>query len=183
MQDKTELVLKKIDEFVKKQFLPIIGRTKGKLLEQLIKKYNPKLVLEIGTLIGYSTILIARNLKQGKIITIEINPNYIKIAKQHIKESNLKNKVKIIIGDAVEIIPKLKKKFDFIFIDATKEQYLTYLKLLENKIEKGTIIVADNAKIFATEMEDYLNYVRTNKNYKSKFYDFGDDGVEVTIKL
>ena len=70
------------------------------------------------------------------------------------------------------------------FIDALKEEYLKYLKLLERsrKLRKGSVIIADNAKIFADEMEDYLRYVRTSNNYTSHFYDFGDDGMEVSIR-
>mgnify|MGYP001592663745 FL=1 len=181
-KDKTEIVLEKIENQSNHIFLPIVGRKKGRLLEKLIKKLQPKLVLEIGMLVAFSTILMARNLKQGKIITIEINQEAAEIARKNLNEAGIKN-VKVILGNALKIIPKLKSKFDFVFIDAVKEDYLNYLKLIESKLNKNAIIVADNAKIFASEMKDYLDYVRTSKNYKSKFYDFDEDGMEVSIKI
>lgn len=82
-------------------------------------------------------------------------------------------------------IPKLTGKFDFVFIDAAKEQYLDYLLSLENNglLSKKAVIFADNAKMFKVEMAGYLDYVRNSKSYKSKYYDFGNDGVEVSQKL
>lgn len=163
--------------------IPIIGRQKGSLLEQLVIKHNPKMILEIGTLVGYSAILIARHLKKGKIISLELDKEAAKKAQFYIDKAELSNKITIIVGDAKEIIKKLDEKFDFVFIDAAKDEYFQYLKLAENKIKKGGIIVADNAKIFAENMGDYLEYVRSSGKYKSKFYDFGSDGIEVSIKI
>ena len=179
--NKAENVLKDIENITKKHFLPIVGRKKGALLEFLIKRYEPKKILEIGTLVGYSAILMAKHLN-GYLISIDVNNNN-KIAEENIKKAGLKN-IKLISGDAIELIPSLKEKFDFIFIDASKSEYLSYLKLLEkyNKIQKGSIIAADNVKIFANRMKDYLEYVRNSGNYDSKYYDFVDDGVEVSIK-
>lgn len=178
-------VLKRIEEQAKKIFLPIVGGVKGQFLENMVERKQPTLILEIGTLVGYSTILMARNLKKGKVITIEISEEYAKIAKKNIKDAGLNDKVKILIGNAIKIIPSLKEKFDLVFIDAAKEEYLSYLKLLEkNKnISKGSIIIADNAKIFASSMKDYLHYVRNSGSYDSKFYDFKEDGMEVSVKI
>jgi len=182
---KDEAVLKKIEAMTKKQFLPIIGREKGALIEKIVKKNKPKNCLEIGTLLGYSAILIARNLsKDAKLTTVEISPSFAKASEENIKEAGLSAKVKLKVGDALKVIPKLKEKFNFVFIDATKEEYLDYLKLLENKnISAGTVVIADNAKIFVEYMADYLDYVRNSGNYKSKYYDFGHDAMEVSIKL
>ncbi len=164
-------------------FLPIIGRVKGKLLEDTVKKHKPELILEVGTLVGYSAILMARNMEKGKIISLEIDKKAAEIAKENIRKAGLKNKVDIILGDARDTIKKLDKTFDMIFIDAAKKEYFEYLKLLEDKMHKGTIIVADNAKIFSDAMSDYLDYVRNSGKYDSKFYDFGFDGVEVSVRL
>ncbi len=198
--DKTEAVLEGIESVsalelppivgwhrketvLNRRFLPIIGRKKGALLEKLVRKQKPKFILEIGTLVGYSAILMARNLKKGKIISLEIDKNAAKIAQENIANADLSDKVEIVVGDAKKTIKKLDKRFDFIFIDAKKEEYFAYLKLLENKMKKGCVIVADNAKIFAEAMEDYLYHVRNSGVYKSEFYDFGTDGVEVSTRL
>ena len=180
-----ERVLQRIEEETKSRFLPIIGRVKGKLLESIVSKKQPKLILEIGTLVGYSAILMARNLNRGKIITIEISPRNARSAAKNIEEAGLADKIKIVQGDALKAIKKLKERFELVFIDAAKEEYLAYLQLLEKNgnIGKGTIVVADNVKIFAEAMRDYLEYVRDKKRYKSTYYDFGFDAVEVSVKL
>jgi len=89
----------------------------------------------------------------------------------------------VITGDAIQVIPKLKGIFDFAFIDAEKTEYLDYLRLAEDKLRKGTVIVADNAGIFAKQMRDYLDYVRASGNYSSKYVQVGVDGLEISVKL
>ena len=178
-------LLKDMKKFARKNDLPIVdyfGEEKGGFLERLVKEHKPKNILEIGTLIGYSTILMARNTK-GKITTIEINEKIANIAKENIEKAGFSNVVKILVGNAIEILPKINEKFEFVFIDASKEEYIDYLKLIENKLENRAVIVADNAKIFAESMEDYLDYVRNSGKYNSKFYDFGHDGMEVSVKV
>jgi predicted O-methyltransferase YrrM len=77
----------------------------------------------------------------------------------------------------------LTGKFDMVFIDAAKEEYFDYLKLMEKKLHKGSVIVADNAGIFADQMKEYLDNVRSSGKYTSKYMPFGEDGVEVSVKL
>lgn len=180
-----EQILSIIENLTKRQFLPIIGPHKAKVFRKILKKYKPKTVLEIGTLIGYSTIVIASELpKNGKLISIEINDDLARIARENIRRVELDKKVKVLVGDAKKIIPKLKQKFDLVFIDAIKEEYLDYLKLAEKNLKKGSIVIADNAKIFAKDMEDYLDYVRNSGNYKSKYIDvpLSGDGIEISLK-
>jgi predicted O-methyltransferase YrrM len=91
--------------------------------------------------------------------------------------------VQVLVGDAREIIPKLPGSFDMVFLDAEKNEYLQYLLLVENKLHMGSVVVADNAGIFADQMSDYLGYVRSSGRYKSRYLPFGGDGVEVSVKL
>lgn len=163
--------------------LPIIGREKGVLLEKIVKEKNPRLILEVGTLVGYSAILMGMHLKKGKIISLEFDSHAAEIARQNIAKAGLSDKIEIIVGDARETIPKIKDTIDMLFLDAAKEEYFGYLKLAEPKLAKNAVIVADNAKIFAEEMRDFLDYVRNSGKYKSTFHDFGFDGVEVSERL
>ncbi len=91
-------------------------------------------------------------------------------------------KVKIITGDALKVIPTLKGIFDFAFIDAEKSEYFQYLKSAEDKLCKGAVVFADNAGIFSDQMYDYLDYVRNSGNYKSRYVQVGNDGVEISVK-
>jgi predicted O-methyltransferase YrrM len=177
-------MLKIIEELADKKSLPIVGPEKGRILVNVLRKVKPKRVLEIGALIGYSTILMGKELdSDAHIITIEIDEGEAKIAEDNIKTARIKPKIEVIIGNALNILPKLEGEFDLVFIDAAKKEYIKYLKLIEDKLHKGSIIVADNAGRFAKLMKDYLNYVRSSKKYKSKFVRVSNDGLEITAKV
>lgn len=122
--------------------------TQGKLLYLLAKIKNAKHVLEIGTLGGYSSLWFARALPEdGKVYTLEINPGFAKTAKQNICNAGCENKVEILVGDALDTLPVLKKKglsFDLIFIDADKQNNPHYLKWALELAKSGTLIVGDN---------------------------------------
>ena len=186
-----EQVLREIEAIGSKSFIPIIGPKKGKILEAAVRERKPKLVLEVGTLVGYSAILMARFLpKDGRIISIEMDRNSAEIARRNIGKAGFSGKTEVIVGDAKHVIPRFNEFFDLVFIDATKEEYLTYLKLVEAKLRRGSVVVADNAGIFADRLAEYLAYVRNSGKYRSRYYEstleFNDnvkDGVEVSTKL
>ena len=181
---KADEVLRKIENMAENEFLPIVGPGKGKILAEAFRKVKPKHVLEVGTLIGYSAILIGKELDETvRITTIEIHAEEAQAAERNIKHAEILPKVDVIVGDAIEVIPTLKGCFDAVFIDAEKTEYLQYLKLMEDKLHEGTVVVADNAGIFADQMKDYLNYVRNSSKYESKYVQVGEDGVEISFKL
>src|SRR5262249_42887130 len=91
-----------------------------------------------------------------KVITIEKNKEYVKIARKNIEDASLANKVNVLSGSALEIIPQLQENFDMVFLDATKEEYLKYLKLAEKNLNKNAVVVADNVGIFEKYMNNYL---------------------------
>jgi predicted O-methyltransferase YrrM len=176
-------VLKEIEESSQRQFLPIIGPQKGKYLADTVRQYGIKKVLEVGTLVGYSAILIATNLPaDGSVTTIEINPASAEKARHNIQRAGLADKIKIHVGDARSVIPQLKDEFDMAFIDAAKDEYYQYLKLCETKLTRKGIVFADNVKIFAEQMKDFLTYIRGSGHYQSKFIDLGFDGVEISVR-
>ena len=179
-----DAVLREIEKLSKGVFLPIIGPVKGKHLVDAVRRFNVKDVLEVGTLIGYSAILIASNIPpEGKVVTVEMNPNSARLAKENISKAGLANKIEVHVGNALTVIPRVNGKFDMVFLDATKDEYLEYLKLAENKLEKGGVVFADNVKMFAQAMRDYLDYVRNSGRYRSEYVDVGFDGVEISTKL
>jgi predicted O-methyltransferase YrrM len=182
--NKVDTILRKIEKRAHNEFLPIVGPEKGQILAEEIRKAKPKRVLEVGTLIGYSAILMGKELdKNAQMITIEIHAEEAKTAEENIRKAKIPPKVEVITGDAIQVIPKLESDFDFAFIDAEKTEYLDYLRLVEDKLRKGTVIVADNAGIFAKQMRDYLEHVRTSGKYSSKYVQVGVDGLEISVKL
>ncbi|MGE5705264.1 MAG: O-methyltransferase, partial [Nitrososphaerales archaeon] len=156
-------VLSEIEEIAKKNSLPSIGPIKGKIIGKVIKRYKPKTILEIGTLHGYSAILMANFVlkthaddyyhydgndtppKEIIVTCLEIDKNLTKIAKKNIERAGLSDRIDVITGDAIKVIPILDNnhyKFDFVFLDAEKNQYFLYLKLLEenNLLKKKAIV-------------------------------------------
>ncbi|MGD0029467.1 MAG: O-methyltransferase [Candidatus Bathyarchaeia archaeon] len=180
---RADMVLKEIEAITEKEFLPIIGPDRGQVLIKVIRRTRPKRILEIGTFVGYSTIMMAKELDANSCLTtIEIHADRAKLARENIRKANVRPKVDVIVGDAVKVIPKLTEKFDMVFIDAAKEEYFDYLKLVEKKLHKGSVIVADNVGFFADQTKEYLDYVRSSGKYKSEYTPFGKDGVEVSVK-
>ena len=138
-------------------------------------------ILEVGTLIGYSTIVMAKELgNNAEIITIEIDEGEVKYARKNIDEAEVKPTIKILVGDALEIIPTLCGTFDVVFLDAEKSEYFEYLTLVEPKICIGSVIVADNTNSRTYSMRKYLNYVRNSGKYESKAVSWGS--MEVSVK-
>ena len=178
------MILKRIEELSEKKYLPIVDPIRGRYLVDTIKRFSVKRVLEVGTLVGYSAILIAKNLPEdGKVFTIETNRNSAKMAKENIQMVKLSGKIEIFVGDAIQLIPNIREDFDMVFLDGVKGEYLDYLRVSEGKLGKGGIVFADNVKRFACDMRDYLDYVRNSGRYKSDYLDAGSDGVEISVKL
>jgi predicted O-methyltransferase YrrM len=177
-----------IERRARSRHLPIIGPQKASVLAELIRRIRPKRILEVGTLIGYSAIVIGKELESdAEIITIEIDEDEAKLARENIRLSSIKPRVEVQTGDALELIPRLKGTFDFVFLDAAKHQYLDYLRLVEPLLHKGSMIVADNAQSIIVaamfSMSKYLKYVRKSGKYDSKLVSLGWDGMEVSTML
>jgi predicted O-methyltransferase YrrM len=185
-------VLKSLEKMAEKEFVPSIGPIKGKIIADIIKRYQPEDISEIGTLYGYSAILMANTLSglDGKVVTIEMDRSIAETARKNIADAGLLEKIEIIVGNALDNIPKLNQKFQLMFLDAAKIEYLKYLKLAEKKcLEKGAVIVADNVEVSKNEMLDYLEYVRNSGIYRSETIETTleytpniKDAIEVSIK-
>lgn len=144
-------ILKAADESIKEANIPPISvsANQGKFLQVLAKTCNAKKILEIGTLVGYSTIWLARALpKNGKLISLEFEPLHAQVAKNNIERAGLSPVVEIRVGRALDLLPQLEANhegpFDMIFIDADKPPYTEYFQWALKLSRPGTLIVADN---------------------------------------
>jgi len=121
------------------------GAFQGRILSMISKIINPKDILEIGTYTGYSAICIAEGISnEATIDTIDKNEELEDIQNKYFKKSGFRDQIKQHIGNALEIIPTLDKKFDLVFIDADKSNYCNYFNLVIGKMKKGGIILSDN---------------------------------------
>jgi caffeoyl-CoA O-methyltransferase len=156
----------------------------GLFLNILVKSTKAINVLEIGTSNGYSTIWLglATQENKGQLITLEVDPLKVKMAKENLEKAGLANTVKLIEGDAKQTLSILEKKFDFVFLDAEKEDYLEYFQLIFPKLKVGGVIVADNVISHAEDLKEYINFVRANPNTQSVLVPIGR-GEELTLKI
>lgn len=189
-----------------KQYAVPIVRTKShSILENLIKKNNPKCILEIGTAIGYSGIIMLKS-SSAKLVTIEHNKNYVKLAKSNFKKFKVNKRVKILFGDChvkiAEMVAdnKYKDYFDFIFLDGPKAQYSLLLENLIYLLKPNGTLVVDNVlfrgyttneqvaptKRFKTIIKRLNDFIDMCKNHK-ELYDVKlidtEDGILYAKKI
>ena len=151
----------------------ISGHFQGRVLSFISQLIRPETILEIGTYTGYATLCLAEGLtKNGKIHTIEINEELIDFQKKYFDKSKFKNQIFTHIGDAIDIIPKLKFKYDLIFLDADKANYPNYMEMVVPKLKKGGVLVADNV-LWSGKVLDY----------QQKRYDIETKGIKLFSEL
>lgn len=185
-------------DFAIKNEVPIITDAGLKFLEDTIKKYNVKTLLEIGTAIGYSSERISKA-NDTEVYTIERDLEMYKEAEKNISNLGLNDKVHIIFKDALEAYDDVKDiEFDALFIDAAKGQYKHFFELYEKNIKKGGIIICDNMDFhgfldkdpssmsrslrgLVRKLKNFHEFLNTNPNYITKYFDIGD-GMSISIK-
>lgn len=123
----------------------VSGHLQGKLLEFISRMINPASILEIGTFTGYSAICLSKGLKErGRLITIEANDEIATFTKSYFVKAGVSEKIELLNGSALGIIPGLNIMFDLVFIDADKREYCDYFRLVIDKVNPGGFILADN---------------------------------------
>lgn len=135
------------------------GHILGSFLSLFSKILSPQRILEIGTYTGYSAICLARGLKPGGMLTtMEVNDELRKTALRYFRKANLQNQIILLNGDALELIPGLTDTYDLVFIDANKDDYPAYYKLVFDKVRSGGYILVDNVlwggKVLDDSLED-----------------------------
>lgn len=184
-----------IKEKALENHIPIIMDDTLKVIEDYLKDLKPKKILEIGTAVGYSALCFSEWLdNEGRIDTIEREEERVKEAKENIKFVECDKNINIIEGDAINILPTLKEKYDMIFIDAAKGKYTFFLEQSLRMLNKNGIIFADNILYKGYVLSDYnkhkqrtavrnlRNYIKEtteNPNLETKILEVGD-GLAIT---
>ena len=133
----------------------ISGYLQGRLLAILSKMINPKNILEIGTFTGYATLCLAEGLsKEGKITTLDINEELSYLPKKYFKESEYSNQIDFQLKDAKAFLKETEAFFDFVFIDADKENYVEYFNLIKPRIKSGAVVLFDNVLWYGKVLEE-----------------------------
>jgi predicted O-methyltransferase YrrM len=190
---------REMEEFAKSNKIPILDYKSAELLELLIELKQPRFALEIGTAIAYSSIKIANKMpKDGVLDTIEKSKDNLALAHNFIKKAELTNKINVIFDNALTILAKSDKKYDFIFLDADKQDYekLFYLSLpllntngiifIDNLLWKGYVAenLEDVPTSFRTSTEQVMSFNKIflgEKSLNSQIFPIGD-GIGIGIK-
>ena len=160
-RNKPDSLIEEMEKYAREHNVPIFSWQSAEFLEQLVQIKNPKRALELGTAIGYSTIRIARNLKGKSIIhTIEKSSDNIIAAKDFIAKSGVSGKIKLLEGDALNVMPQLKKKYDLIFLDADKEDYKRLFDYSLVLLRRGGLLIVDNL-LWHIRLPDHLTSLKT----------------------
>ena len=192
-------VCDEIEEFAHQTNVPIIRKEMESFLRVLIEIKKPKRILELGTAIGYSAILMANTMSENcRITTIENYDKRIPIAKDNFKRAGVEKKVELLEGDALEILQKINEPYDFVCMDAAKAQYLVYLKEIMRLLPVGGILIADNVlqdgelvesryaverrnRTIHSRMREYLYEVKNMKELETTIIPIGD-GITLSVR-
>ena len=167
------------------------------LFEELIGLYRPTSVLEVGTAIGYSTLLMAPLIERGgRITSIELDEVRHEMAKYYIGQSAYKDQITLIKGDAKDVLTQIKGEYDLVFLDGPKGQYLNQLEVILPHVKEGGVILADNVlfrgyvrgdkeaphrfKTIVKRLQAYLAYVENKELFNTTIYPMGD-GMSVSV--
>lgn len=189
--------IERIKEYATTYNVPIMMEDGIEFLTTYIKENNIKNILEIGTAIGYSAIMMASINENIKVTTIERDETRYQEAVKNIKKLNLEDRITLIYSDAFEV--ELKDDYDLIFIDAAKAQSIKFFEKFESNLKQNGTIITDNLNFHGMVQVDekniasrnvrgivrktkaYIEFLKENQNYETTFYDIGD-GISISIK-
>ena len=193
-------VLEEIEKEARKDGVPIIRKEMESFLRVMLYIKKPKRILELGTAVGYSAILMSEYINEkGQIITIENYEKRIPIAKENIKKAGRENVIKLLEGDAMEIMPTLERdQFDFVFMDAAKAQYIHFLPEVLRLMKKDGVLITDNVlqegdliqskyvvrrrdRTIHKRMREYLEVVKNHPQLETSIVPIGD-GITMSVK-
>lgn len=195
----SEIDLEQLKKYARERYIPVMLDDTKQLLFDVVKKRAPKRILEIGTAIGYSGIVMLTAAPNATLNTIELDEATAQLAKQNFKAADFENRVNLFVGDAREIVRQLNGLYDFIFMDGPKGQYEVFLPYLTDVLEVGGTLVCDNVLYkglvehvpenkrhkhitVARNMHAFLNDIMQNERYETQLFRIGD-GVSVSVKV
>ena len=196
---KSSGILSELEEFAGKNHIPIVQPEVARLITVLGRIQKPERILEVGTAIGYSAILLSEIIRPGgKIDTIDRYELMLEYAKENIKKAGKEHIINVISGEALDVLKCLDKKYDMIFLDAAKGQYMEFLPECLRMLNPGGLIISDNIlykgmvanddlvvhrkKTIVKRMRTYLDYICNNEQLDTCIIPIGD-GVAVSYKI
>ena len=182
-------VLQEVDKRCREESIPMLGPEKAEVLAKLVEKARPTLIVECGTAIGYSGLWMLEKLKaagQGRLITVEIEPDRARQAQSHFNRAGFDDLVDSRIGNAIDVLRTITDPVDFLLLDNNFSNYFPCFQAIESRLVDGATVVADNVGIGADSMADYLEHVRSRYDCQTCWFDtelpwVKRDAMEITI--
>lgn len=143
-QKQNESFLAEIEAFARQENIPIIQHEVVAYFRVLLQTIQPKAILEVGTAIGFSALLMAENVPMASITTIDRNPEMIELAKKNFEKYDSRHQISLLEGDAADILSTLNQEFDFVFLDSAKSKYIVFLPEILRNLKVGGIIIIDD---------------------------------------
>ncbi|MBO4962349.1 MAG: O-methyltransferase [Clostridia bacterium] len=191
-------IINELRKFYRQKGIPTILDEGLSVLLQAVKDKQPTNILEIGTATGMSAIAMSLTCPTAHITTIEIMENSFLESQKNFKEFKMQDKISGVLGDSLQVLENIEGEYDFVFLDGSKSKYKKCLELIEPRLKKGAIVVADNVlfrgyildkvecpkryKTIKKYMREFLDYMLTDSKYKTTLYQVGD-GVTVSEYL
>lgn len=165
--------LNQLEQQALQEHVPIIRREMQSLLKVLLALKQPKRILEVGTAVGFSSILMGEyGREDSKIVTIENYEKRIPIARENIKKAGMEHKIQLIEGDALLVMKELEPSFDFIFMDAAKGQYINFFPECLRLLEVGGVLISDNVLQDGDIIESRYAVCRRNRTIHSRMREY-----------
>ena len=136
--------LKELEEFARRENIPIIPHETVAFFRLFLQTMKPKSILEIGTAIGFSALLMAEQVPDAKIMTIDRNEEMIGFAKENFARFDQRNQITLLEGDAVDLLEHIEQRFDLIFMDSAKSKYIVFLPEVLKRLEVGGVVILDD---------------------------------------
>ena len=192
--------LENLEQYAIKERVPIIRREMQSFMKMFLALNRPKRILEVGTAIGFSTLLMCEyNPVACHVTTIENYPVRIPIARENFKKAGREEQITLLEGDATEILKKLNGSYDFIFMDAAKGQYIHFLPDILRLMKKGSVLISDNVlqdgdivesrflverrnRTIHRRMREYLFELKHNEQLMTSVVPLGD-GITISVKI
>lgn len=189
-------ILEEMEQYAKEEHIPIMMKDGIEFLEKYIKEHHIKRILELGTAIGYSAIRMASVENDIKVVTIERDELRFKEAIKNIEKAKLEKQIEVVFMDIMDY--HTEEKFDLIFIDAAKSQYIKFFEKFEENLVLGGTVISDNLNFhgytkqknriesknlrqMVGKIRNYITYLEKNERYQTTFLELGD-GIGISIK-
>lgn len=176
--------LVRLEREATREYLPIIGPAKARFLAGLVRDVRPRQAVEVGTMAGYATMVIAAALPTGTVLdSVERNQRLLARAEANLRQQRLLSRVRLHVGDALDLLSGLTGHFDLVFLDGQRSQYAGYLRQLAPRLTDSAVVVANGLQSSSGTGSDYLDALGGYEAWRTELVNFDEEALAVSWRL